>query len=107
MGYYCCRKAVPVKGTQPIDYPHVHKLYTWTTSSKGGGWFLVPTNVFVALCLVGIILYFFFHHWTLGLVACFFYGAWLKRQGMKEGFVLGYEAGHNEASVGKKDFSNP
>jgi hypothetical protein len=83
-----------------IDYAHVHKLYAWATNPKGGGWFLIPTPAFAVLagiCFIGFVVV---HYWEILLVAGFFYGAWEKRRGLKEGFVLGYEAGHDEAGLG-------
>ena len=94
-----------MKESRGIDYPHVHQLYAWATSSKGGGWFVFPTITFGLLCIVCIVLFVIFHHWAFLLAAGFFYGAWEKRNGMKEGFVLGYESGHDEAFIAKKDFS--
>ena len=86
----------------PIDYAHVHKLYSWCASSKGGGWFFVPTPIFACVCIVSAILLCFFHHWLLVIGVVWGFGAWEKRQGIREGFVLGYEAGHDECVVGKK-----
>ena len=100
-------RLIIVADTRPIDYPHIHKLYSWATSPKGGGWFIVPTNVFAGLCLAAGVLYLFIHHWAFIAVAFLCFGAWEKRMGMKEGFVLGYETGHDEAVAGKKDFTNP
>jgi hypothetical protein len=94
-----------MKDASGIDYPHVHQLYAWTTSSKGGGWFVFPTIIFALLCVGAMVLFVIFHHWAFLLGAGFFYGACEKRNGMKEGFVLGYEAGHDEAFIGKKDFT--
>jgi hypothetical protein len=89
----------------PVDYPHVHRLYAWATSSEGGGWFTTPTTFFFGIAAVSLVLFFVFRHWAFLLLFSWFFAAWEKRNGIKEGFILGYEAGHDEAFVGKKDFT--
>lgn len=97
---------VEMKDAPPIDYPHVHRLYAWAISPKGGGWFVLPTSLFAVLCLASIGLYIAFKHWSLLAAAGLLYGSYQKRLGIKEGFVLGYESGHDEAFEGKHDFKS-
>jgi hypothetical protein len=74
-------------------------------SPKGDGWFVFPTIPFGLLCIAAVVLYVIFHHWAFLIGAGFFYGAWEKRNGIKEGFVLGHESRHDEAFIVKKDFT--
>jgi hypothetical protein len=72
-------------------YPRAFELYR---RGEAEGWYVYPTWVFVACFVVAVTAYWYLRHPLVLIPMLFFYGAAVKRRGLSEGFMLGYETGY-------------